>query len=116
MALKYKGLTPKGTARADMNELARTADPANATYALLRQAQGGAPAVQEASAPVKLSADQVRVPDMTGWPVRRALQKGVDLGVRTQVSGTGLVTRQVPAPGEALDKGATLVLQLEPAS
>lgn len=116
MALKYKGLTPKGTARADMKELARTADPANATYALLRQAQGIQSAVQEVSAPAKLGGGQVRVPDMTGWPVRRALRKGVELGVKTQVSGTGLVTRQVPAPGEAVDKGATLVLQLEPAS
>jgi hypothetical protein len=96
--------------------LARTADPANATYALLRQAQGIQPAIQESTEPTKLVSGQVRVPDMTGWPVRRVLQKGVELGVRTQVTGTGLVTRQVPPPGQALDKGATLVLQLEPAS
>src|SRR5690606_17091255 len=39
MALKYKGLTPSGTERVDVRQLATTADPANATYALLRQAQ-----------------------------------------------------------------------------
>jgi cell division protein FtsI (penicillin-binding protein 3) len=116
VALKYKGMTPKGTARVDMKELARTADPANATYALFRQAQGMEPSVQESVAPTKLGAGQIRVPDMTGWPIRRVLKKAVELGVKAQIDGSGVVAHQVPEPGQALEKGAPLVLKLEPAS
>lgn len=116
MALKYQGLTPRGTKRADLGELARAADPANATYALLRQSQGRAPSVQETTAQEKLGAAQVRVPDMTGWPARRALKKSFELGVKPSLQGTGLVARQSPPPGAALDRGAVLVLEFEPAS
>ncbi len=116
MALKYHGLTPHGTKRVDIGELAQTADPANATYALLRQAQGKAPSVQESAGNVPLGQDQVRIPDMTGWPVRRAIKKSFELGVKPHVNGTGLVARQSPPPGAPLDKGAVLSLEFEPAS
>jgi cell division protein FtsI (penicillin-binding protein 3) len=116
MALKYRGLTPRGTDRVDLGQLARTADPANATYALLRQSQGKQPLIQESVAEQKPGQGQVRVPDMTGWPLRRVLKKSVELGLKPQVNGSGLVARQSPSPGEALDKGAVLLLELEPAS
>lgn len=116
MALKYKGLTPKGTARADIAQLASAADPANATYALLRQQKGQAPKVQEIIDATRPASHQVRVPDMTGWPLRRVVKKANELGVTARVEGTGLVSRTVPPPGGALDKGATLVVQFEPAS
>lgn len=116
MALKYKGLTPSGTKRVDISELARSADPANATYALLRKSRGKAPNVQEVAAASPLRADQVRVPDMTGWPARRALSKSFEIGVRPKVIGHGLVARQNPPPGAPLDVGAVLSLEFEPAS
>jgi len=116
MALKYKGLTPSGAKHADIGELASAADPANAAYALLRQAQGKTPAVQEVAVTTRPGAHQVRVPDMTGWPMRRVIQKSIELGVKPRVTGSGLVARQTPAPGQALDKGATLVVEFEPAS
>jgi cell division protein FtsI (penicillin-binding protein 3) len=116
MALKYRGLTPRGTERADLAQLAHSADPANATYALLRKARGLAPAVQETVSSEKPGAGQVRLPDMTGWPVRRVLKKAAELGLKAQINGSGLVARQTPAPGLALDKGSAVSVELEPAS
>jgi cell division protein FtsI (penicillin-binding protein 3) len=115
-ALKYKGLTPQGTKRADLKDLAQRADPANATYALIRQAEGRASGVQELSADVRLGKDEVRVPDMTGWPLRRAVQKSRQMGAHVRVLGHGLLVRQSPPPGEGLPKGDTLTLEFEPAS
>jgi cell division protein FtsI (penicillin-binding protein 3) len=115
-ALKYKGLTPEGTKRADLKDLAQTADPANATYALLRQAEGRASRVQDVSADVRLGKNEVRVPDMTGWPLRRALNKSRELGAEVRVVGHGLLVRQSPSPGQGLPKGDTLTLEFEPAS
>ncbi len=117
MSLKYRGLTPKGSDRADVAVLAKSPDPANATYALLREAAGKKPPVQETvggNGPVP--AGKVRVPDMTGWPARAALKAALDLGVTPHISGTGLLVTQTPPPGQVIEKGATLSLVFEPAS
>lgn len=116
MALKYRGLTPKSSGRADVAVLARSPDPANATYALLREAAGKKPPVQEVVGSGPAPAGKVRVPDMTGWPARAALKAALELGVKPTISGTGLLVTQVPAPGQLLDAGATLALVFEPAS
>jgi cell division protein FtsI (penicillin-binding protein 3) len=116
MSLKYRGLTPKGTDRADVAVLAKSPDPANATYALLREAAGKKPAVQEVVGTGPVPPGKVRVPDLTGWPARAALKAALDLGVSPQVSGTGLLVTQTPPPGQVVDKGALLSLVFEPAS
>ena len=117
MALKYRGLTPRGTDRADVAVLAKSPDPANATYALLREAAGKKPPIQEVVAATgAVPAGKVRVPDMTGWPARAALKAALDLGVMPRISGTGLLVTQTPPPGQVVDKGATLSLVFEPAS
>jgi cell division protein FtsI (penicillin-binding protein 3) len=116
MSLKYMGLTPKGKESVDIAELALQPDPASATYALLRQAQGKKPPVQSSVSHGKLSAGQVRMPDMTGWPVREALRRAFELGVNPKVQGTGLLAGQTPPPGEALEKGAAVTLVFEPAT
>jgi cell division protein FtsI (penicillin-binding protein 3) len=69
--------------------------------------------VQQAGKPGK---DQVRLPDFTGWPVRAALKQTVELGVRPEVSGTGLLARQEPPPGSIVDKGTPVKLIFRPAS
>jgi cell division protein FtsI (penicillin-binding protein 3) len=116
MSLKYMGLTPKGTGRADIAELAVQPDPANTTYALLRAAQGKKPAVQEVVQRGPIAAGKVRLPDMTGWPVREALRRAVELGVSPKVQGSGVLARQTPAPGEAVEKGSSVTLIFEPAT
>jgi cell division protein FtsI (penicillin-binding protein 3) len=116
-ALKYKGLTPQSTERVDMGELATKPDPANAAYDLLRQARGDKPAVQEgvvAKGPV--AAGKVRLPDMTGWPLREVIRQALELGVQPKVSGTGLLGKQEPGPGGVVDKGASVLFVFEPAS
>jgi cell division protein FtsI (penicillin-binding protein 3) len=116
MSLKYRGLTPKGTDRADVAVLAKSPDPAHATYALLREAAGKKPPVQEVVGTGPVPAGKVRVPDMTGWPARSALKAALELGVMPQITGTGLLVSQTPPPGQVVDKGATLALVFEPAS
>lgn len=117
MALQYKGLTPKGTDRADVAELATKPDPANAAYEALRLAQGKKPPVQLVAPKTgPTGAGRVRVPDMTGWPVREAVRHAVELGVQPKVQGSGLLARQEPAPGGVVDKGGTIVLFFEPAT
>jgi cell division protein FtsI (penicillin-binding protein 3) len=115
-ALEYFGRTPRGTERADVLELARQPDPANAAYAALRGALGQAPPVQETVESGPLPAGHVRVPDMTGWTVRAAIRQSLELGVAPRVQGTGLLARQQPPPGSGLPKGEPLTLIFEPAS
>lgn len=116
MALKYKGLTPQGTQRVDIASLANAPDPANAAYEVIRQQQGKKPPVQVVSASGPVGAGSVRLPDMTGWPVREAVRRSVELGVTPKVVGTGLLARQEPGPGGVVRKGASVVLVFEPAT
>ncbi|MBK7583044.1 MAG: PASTA domain-containing protein [Myxococcales bacterium] len=116
-ALKYKGLTAATRDRVDVAELGVKPDRANLAYALLREARGKKPSVQEGVAmggPVP--AGKVRVPDMTGWPARAAIRQAIELGVSPRVSGSGLCAKQEPPPGGIVDKGASITLVFEPAS
>jgi cell division protein FtsI (penicillin-binding protein 3) len=116
MALRYKGLTPKGTKPVEIAELAQAGDPAQATFEILRRAEGKRPPVQEVASGPSPRAGQIRVPDMTGWPVREAVRRSLDLGVQPEVQGTGLLARQSPAPGQVVEKGEKLTLIFEPAT
>jgi cell division protein FtsI (penicillin-binding protein 3) len=116
MALKYYGLTPKGTKSADIGELARRPDPANAAYEQWRIARGKLPAVQEIAGTGRTAKGSVRLPDMTGWSLRKALKQVKELGVVPRVRGTGLLARQQPPPGEIVGEGAPVLLVFEPAT
>jgi cell division protein FtsI (penicillin-binding protein 3) len=116
-ALNYMGVTPKGTEPADVRQLVGAADPARAAYEVIRRAQGKKPPVQEmAEQTTPLAPGFVRVPDLTGFPVREAVRRGVELGIKPRVIGTGLLARQEPPPGSVLGKGEALVLVFEPAT
>jgi cell division protein FtsI (penicillin-binding protein 3) len=116
-ALNYMGVTPKGTAPADVRELVGAADPARAAYEVIRRSQGKRPPVQEVREEKgALGPGLVRVPDLTGFPVREAMRKSIELGVTPRVVGTGLLARQEPQPGAVLKKGEALVLVFEPAT
>jgi cell division protein FtsI (penicillin-binding protein 3) len=116
MALKYRGLTPQGTPHADPAELARRPDPAHAVYAEWRKAQGLRPPVQEMESAGRVAEGKVRLPDLTGYPLRLAIQKSLEMGVKPKIQGTGLLSRQMPAPGQIVDQGAEVVLVFEPAT
>ena len=116
-ALNYLGVTPEGTRVADLQKFVGAADPARAAIESMRRAGGQEPPVQEVRDDKQpLGPGLVRVPDLTGFPVREAVQKGIELGVKPRVVGTGLLARQEPGPGAVLEKGETLVLVFEPAT
>ncbi len=116
MVLEHNGMTPPSTRRVSMAELASRPDPANVAYEVIRKSQGEHQQVQESVVRGKIGAGFVRVPDMIGWPMREVLHQVSDLGLSPQVRGTGLLSKQDPAPGQALEKGAALSLQFEPPS
>jgi cell division protein FtsI (penicillin-binding protein 3) len=115
-ALNYMGVTPKNSESADVRQLVGASDPARAAYEVIRRAQGKRPPVQELSERSPLERGLVRVPDLTGFPVREALRKGAELGLEPRVIGTGLLAHQEPQPGAVLKKGEALVMVFEPAT
>jgi cell division protein FtsI (penicillin-binding protein 3) len=115
-ALNYLGVTPKGGPSADVQQLVGASDPARAAYEVIRRAQGKKPPVQERSPGAPLAQGLVRVPDLTGFPVREALERVVQLGATPRVIGTGLLAHQEPQPGAVLEKGEALVMVFEPAT
>lgn len=116
MALTYFGLTPQGVEATAVAELAQAPDPAQATYEVLRRAAGKRPPVQEIAAAGRIRDGQVRIPDLTGWPVREAVRQAAEIGVAPEVVGTGLLARQTPSPGTVVSKGEKLTLVFEPAT
>jgi cell division protein FtsI (penicillin-binding protein 3) len=115
-ALNYLGVTPKNNVSADVRQLVGASDPARAAYEVIRRAQGKKPPVQERSDSEPLARGLVRVPDLTGFPVREALRKGAELGLAPRVIGTGLLAHQEPQPGAVIEKGEALVMVFEPAT
>ncbi len=116
MVLEHKGMTPPSSKRVSVADLANRPDPANVAYEAIREAQGEHQRVQEAVPPTRLAPGMIRVPDMIGWPMREVLHQVSQLGLSPQVSGSGLLSKQEPAPGQAVEKGAALSLQFEPPS
>lgn len=116
MVLRYRGLTPAGTSHVEPAELARRPDPANAAMVAFQKVRGQVPAVQETVPTTQVAAGKVRVPDMTGWPLRLVIQKAVELGVKPRIEGSGLLAHQVPLPGQVVDAGSEVVLVFEPAT
>jgi cell division protein FtsI (penicillin-binding protein 3) len=116
MALEYKGLVPKGTPKVNVAELSHRPDPAARAYELLRSQNGELSPIQLVTPPQQIPAGSVRIPDMTGWPMREVLLQVVALGLVPSVRGTGLLSKQNPSPGQNLPKGATLDLHFQPSS
>ncbi len=52
------------------------------------------------------------VPDVTGMGLRDALYLLETLGLRVQVSGSGMVKRQSLLPGERIEKGKQIIIEL----
>jgi hypothetical protein len=110
------GITPQGAKPIDVADLVGAPDPGRATDESMRRWEGRQAAVQETQERGRLDPGSVRVPDLTGFPMREAVRRSVELGVTPQVSGTGLLARQSPPPGGVLKKGEALVLVFEPAT
>lgn len=116
MVLRYKGLTPRGSEKVSLKELANVADPARATHAILASTRGQAADIQEVRTGGEVGEDQVRLPDLTGSPMRAALRQLVELGAVPKVDGTGILVAQEPPPGTIVDKGSSVLLRFRPAT
>lgn len=116
MVLRSRGVTPRGTTPVDLKELAHRADPARAAHAILTSTGPAAAGVQEISVAGKVSGSQVRLPDLTGAPMRSAMRQVYDLGVVPDVTGTGLLVEQLPPPGSIVEKGSRVELRFKPAT
>ncbi|MFS8064918.1 MAG: penicillin-binding protein [Byssovorax sp.] len=120
MALRYLGVTPRGSVPmklADLSKKAEAGDTATNTYQVLgeaRAAQGPAAGVVTPSAPMR--AGESRVPDFAGWPAREAVKTAVGLGLAPTIEGTGRLTRQEPPAGAVLPRGSIIKLFFEPST
>jgi cell division protein FtsI (penicillin-binding protein 3) len=116
MALRYLGVTPKGTEPVKLSELSQIAraggDQATNAYQVMNEQKAGAAAVVTPSAPLR--GGEVRLPDFQGFPIREAIRSAKSLGLSPQVEGTGRVTRQEPPAGTVMPKGGAVKLVFEP--
>lgn len=119
MALRYLGVTPRGSVPmklSDLSQRAKDSDPAVNTYEVLGERRAPPPgaAVVTPSAPMKNG--ETKIPDLSGWPTREAVKTAIALGLVPSVEGTGRLTRQEPPAGTVLPKGSKVVLTFEPPS
>jgi cell division protein FtsI (penicillin-binding protein 3) len=101
---------------AEVAQGATGADPAEEAYAVIGEMaeRGGSPAITEADAPKAGGKGAVRVPEVDGLPMRRAIQAVLDVGLTPRIDGSGRLTRTDPPGGTQVPKGSTLVLVFEP--
>lgn len=114
MVLRSRGISPRGMHHADLKALGKRADPARTAHALLAGDTGLN--LQEISQGGKPNDNQVRLPDLTGVPMRSVTRRVMELGVVPEVQGTGLLARQVPPPGTIVEKGTKVELHFKPAT
>ncbi len=116
MVLRSRGVLPKGTEQEDLKMLAHRADPARAVQAAVAQAQGEAPPVQEIMDRGDVGQGQIRLPNLTGVPMRTVVKHLTENGVVPILAGTGLLATQSPPPGTVVEKGTSVDLVFRPAS
>ncbi|MFT3771162.1 MAG: penicillin-binding protein [Minicystis sp.] len=117
-ALRYLGVTPRGTVPmklSDISERAKDADVAANTYKAVNDAKSP----PQASAPtpsVPVRAGEARVPDFAGWPLREAVKTAIGMGLVPTVEGSGRLSKQEPRAGTVLPKGSAIKLIFEPST
>lgn len=116
MVLRYRGVTPEGTQKVNLAELVDEPDPARVTHALLAASRGQVPVIQEIVEGRGAEKGQVRLPNLTGHPMRSVLRQLTDAGVIPVLSGTGLLVTQNPPPGAVVREGSKVELVFRPAS
>ena len=119
MALRYLGVTPRGTSPmklSDVGDRARDGDVAANTYQVLGEARATEPGggAMTASAPMK--SGEAKVPDLAGFPLRDAVKTAIGLGLTPAVEGSGRLSRQEPPAGTVLPRGSTIKLVFEPST
>lgn len=119
-ALRYLGVTPRGTVPMKLSEVsqrAKDADVATTTYKAVAESkspEAAPPAAPVNSAPAR--AGEAKVPDFAGFPLREAVKTATGLGLVPTVEGSGRLTKQEPPAGSVLPKGSTIKLTFEPST
>jgi cell division protein FtsI (penicillin-binding protein 3) len=119
MALRYLGVTPRGTVAvklADVSNRAKEDLAANAYQAVGESRPGEPKSLVAMGVAAPLRSGEARVPDLAALPLREAVKVTLGLGLQPVVEGSGRVTRQEPPAGSVLAKGATVKLTFEPAT
>jgi cell division protein FtsI (penicillin-binding protein 3) len=114
-ALRYLGVTPRGTVPMKLSEIsdrAKEGDVAANTY----QAVKGAAAVTPPTVNAPARVGEAKVPDLAGFPLREAVKAATALGLVPTVEGSGRLTKQEPPAGSVLPKGSTIKLIFEPST
>ncbi|HMY18621.1 MAG TPA: penicillin-binding protein, partial [Polyangium sp.] len=121
MALRYLGVTPKGTVPMklkDVADRAKETDLATNTYQVLTEAKAAASPITNSvvtpSAPMKTG--ETRVPDLTGQPMREAIRAASAAHLLPTVTGSGRLARTEPPTNTVLPKGSAVKLIFEPSS
>jgi cell division protein FtsI (penicillin-binding protein 3) len=60
---------------------------------------------------VVVNTDQLKVPTLVGLPVRKVIETAALVGLEVQVTGTGTVREQAPAPGSMVAAGTRIVVR-----
>ncbi|MFQ6618759.1 MAG: penicillin-binding protein, partial [Fidelibacterota bacterium] len=58
--------------------------------------------------------EYVIVPSVKGLSIRRAISAIIERGLKVKVSGSGIVQRQIPDPGERVKSNSTCLIEAEP--
>ena len=94
---------------------AKGEDPAENAYAVIHAAtREPVPAVSDDDRPAGSSAEQVKVPDLAGLPMRAAIRAAVETGLQPVVNGSGRLLRTEPVASTRVPKGSKLILVFEP--
>ena len=90
-------------------------DPADEAYKAVEESRGES---GQPSAPVKrkrpIKSGEVETPDLSGYPIREAIQKLAAAGLYPRIEGSGRVFRQDPPAGSVVPAGTTIQIVLEP--
>jgi hypothetical protein len=66
--------------------------------------------------PIVSSDGMIAVPDVRGMSIRRAMNRLVSDEFEIKVQGSGVVTQQIPAAGERVRSGSSIIIQCSPRS
>jgi cell division protein FtsI (penicillin-binding protein 3) len=119
MALRYLGVTPRGTVPMKLSELgerAKDGDVAANTYQILGEAKAPDPGGAAPTPAAQVRSGEAKVPDLAGLPLRDAVKATLGLGLTPAVEGSGRLARQEPPAGTVLPKGSTVKLIFEPST
>jgi cell division protein FtsI (penicillin-binding protein 3) len=93
---------------AQPSNVAASATPVKAPAASPQPASTQPPA---ASTVIVASEKNLRVPSLIGLPVRKVIEQAAAAGLEVQITGSGTVREQAPAPGTMVSPGTKIVVR-----